>query len=71
MNESERMNSENSVETTSVRDARGILCPRCGQRRFQTTHTQPQRDNRIRRRKKCRACGHKIVTYEAANGSAH
>ncbi|MEX1228805.1 MAG: hypothetical protein WEB58_01115 [Planctomycetaceae bacterium] len=48
--------------------ARGISCPRCGHRRFRTTNTQPLQDYRIRRRKKCRSCGYKIVTYEAANG---
>ncbi len=44
---------------------RGIVCPRCGCRHFKTTHTEPLRDGRIRRRKVCRHCGRKIVTFEA------
>ncbi|GIX04617.1 MAG: hypothetical protein KatS3mg114_0486 [Planctomycetaceae bacterium] len=47
------------------RVARGIECPRCGCRHFFTTHTEPLRDGRIRRRKMCRHCGRRIVTYEA------
>lgn len=43
---------------------RGIECPRCGCRHFETTHTQPMHDGRIRRRKRCRHCQHRIVTYE-------
>jgi len=43
---------------------RGISCPTCGCRHFYTTHTEPLRNGRIRRRKLCRYCGRKIVTYE-------
>jgi transcriptional regulator NrdR family protein len=49
----------------NTRSARGLECPRCGCRHFYTTHTEPLRDGRIRRRKECRHCGRKIVTYEA------
>lgn len=45
---------------------RGLRCPRCGCRHFYTTHTEPLRDGRIRRRKECRHCGRRIVTYESA-----
>ena len=44
---------------------RGIVCPRCGCRHFYTTNTEPLPDGRVRRRKTCRHCGRKIVTYEA------
>jgi transcriptional regulator NrdR family protein len=44
---------------------RGIECPHCGCRHFYTTNTEPLRDGRIRRRKQCRHCGRKIVTYES------
>lgn len=44
---------------------RGLECPQCGCRHFYTTHTEPLRDGRIRRRKVCRHCGRKIVTYES------
>ena len=43
---------------------RGITCSQCGCRHFYTTHTEPLRDGRIRRRKECRHCGRKIVTFE-------
>ncbi len=43
----------------------GIRCPRCECCHFYTTHTEPLADGRIRRRKVCRHCGHKMVTYES------
>ena len=48
----------------------GIECPQCGCRHFYTTHTEPLRDGRIRRRKECRHCGRKLVTYEAPQPTA-
>src|SRR5258708_616247 len=42
----------------------GLRCPQCQVGRFRTTHTEPLPDDRIRRRKSCRQCGHRIVTYE-------
>ena len=54
------MNQAGSQQTD-----RGIECSRCGCRHFYTTHTEPLRDGRIRRRKECRHCGRKIVTYES------
>lgn len=51
----------NNAKRTDV----GIRCPQCGCRHFYTTHTEPLRDGRIRRRKECRYCGRKIVTFEA------
>jgi transcriptional regulator NrdR family protein len=44
---------------------KGIECPQCGCRHFYTTHTEPLPDGRIRRRKSCRHCGRRIVTYES------
>lgn len=49
-------------------DDRGISCPKCGCRHFYTTHTEPLRDGRVRRRKVCRYCGRRIVTYEVPIG---
>lgn len=46
---------------------RGIECLTCGCRHFYTTHTEPLRDGRIRRRKICRHCGRRIVTFEASD----
>lgn len=51
--------------TAIVRREAGIECSRCGCRHFKTTHTEPLRDGRIRRRKSCRHCGRKVVTFEA------
>ena len=50
------------------RSERGIRCPQCGCRHFDTTHTEPLRDGRIRRRKTCRHCGRRVVTFEAPPG---
>jgi DNA-directed RNA polymerase subunit RPC12/RpoP len=55
-------------ETARKQKARGIACVKCGCRHFFTTHTEPLRDGRIRRRKVCRHCGRKIVTHEAPLG---
>ncbi len=49
---------------------RGIECSQCGCRHFYTTHTEPLRDGRIRRRKVCRHCGRKMVTFEHPAGLA-
>jgi transcriptional regulator NrdR family protein len=43
----------------------GIVCPQCGCRHFYTTNTEPLRDGRIRRRKTCRHCGRRLVTFES------
>ena len=50
------------------RTAKGICCPKCGCCHFHTTHTEPFRNGRVRRRKQCRHCGRKMVTYEAVPG---
>lgn len=46
-------------------EGRGLRCSVCGCRQFETTHTEPLTDGRIRRRKACRNCGRKLVTFEA------
>ena len=51
--------------TRGKRDQAGIACPQCGCRHFFTTHTEPLRDGRIRRRKVCRHCGRKVLTFES------
>jgi transcriptional regulator NrdR family protein len=43
---------------------RGLECSRCGCTHFYTTHTEPVSGGRIRRRRECRNCGRRIVTYE-------
>lgn len=41
----------------------GLVCPRCGCKHFEVTHTLRQRC-RIRRRRVCRHCGRAIYTVE-------
>lgn len=53
------------TQIPTPRQERGISCPNCGCRHFNTTHTEPLRDGRIRRRKECRHCGRRIVTFES------
>jgi transcriptional regulator NrdR family protein len=48
---------------------RGIRCPQCGCRHFYTTNTEPLRDGRIRRRKICRNCGRRLITFEGTSSS--
>jgi transcriptional regulator NrdR family protein len=57
--------------TRPTRDDLGIRCPRCGCRHFYTTNTEPLRDGRIRRRKVCRHCGRKVVTFETILAANH
>jgi transcriptional regulator NrdR family protein len=45
-------------------DDKGLICRDCGCRHFYTTHTEPLKDGRIRRRRECRHCGRKVVTME-------
>ena len=56
--------------TPGRRNDVGIACPTCGCRHFYVTHTEPLRDGRIRRRKVCRYCGRKVLTYEIAGITA-
>ncbi len=56
-------------EKTSRRENRGITCGRCGCRQFKTTHTEPLHDGRIRRRKYCRNCVKRVVTFESAGAA--
>ena len=45
-------------------EGRGVRCAKCGGTRFRTTHTEPLTNGTIRRRKTCRACGRRRVTFE-------
>jgi len=45
-------------------DERGLVCNKCGCRHFRTTHTEPLPTGMIRRRKECRHCGERKVTFE-------
>ena len=50
-------------------EPKGLECVRCGCADFRVTDTEPLRDNKIRRRRRCRHCGHKIVTIEQTPGA--
>lgn len=43
--------------------AGGLVCKRCGCADFRVTHTE-RIAGAIRRRRTCRNCGHRVVTYE-------
>ena len=60
MNES----SNPSRSPQTPKPERGIVCPRCGCCHFHTTRTEPLPNGRIRRRKVCRHCEYRMVTYE-------
>jgi len=55
-------------EQDTSRPKRGIACPRCGCRHLRTTHTERLPSGRVRRRKVCRHCGRRILTYELLSG---
>lgn len=50
-----------------MNDELGLICPDCGCRHFETTHTIRQ-PNRIYRRKRCRHCGRVVPSYEYLAG---
>lgn len=43
---------------------RGLQCPKCGCRHLHVIYTRETIQNRLRRRRECRNCGHRITTYE-------
>ena len=53
------------TKTPAQQQKLGIRCFHCGCRHFYTTHTEPIAGGLIRRRKQCRHCGRRIVTFEA------
>ena len=60
------MSPESTCARTNSPSVRiGIRCPACGNGRFRTTHTEPLPTGRIRRRKTCRDCGRRVLTFES------
>jgi len=45
-------------------DRRGLVCPKCGCKRFYVVYTRPTWGGRIMRRRECRHCGRRITTFE-------
>jgi len=63
------MSEEATNPTEQEEEPLGLRCARCGCRHFYVTHTEPLPRGRIRRRRQCRHCGRKIVTYEQKPGA--
>lgn len=42
----------------------GLICHRCGCRHFFVVYTRPTAGGQIIRRRECRHCGTRIMTYE-------
>jgi hypothetical protein len=54
--------------TTGVKkeeEPRGLQCRVCGCQHLEVTHTERLRNGTIRRRRICRHCGAKYVSYES------
>lgn len=43
---------------------KGIRCPECGSGYFRTIETRAESLGRIRRRRECNECGHRMTTFE-------
>jgi hypothetical protein len=56
-------------EKQDAEEPLGLRCARCGCRHFWVTHTEPATGGRIRRRRQCRHCRRRIVTYEQGPGA--
>jgi transcriptional regulator NrdR family protein len=50
-------------------EPKGVVCPNCGCRHFYVVYTRP-RAEKIVRRKECRHCGRRVMTYERISGTA-
>jgi ribosomal protein S27AE len=59
------------VPGRNKRRDKGLICPRCGNRSFKTTHTEPLRRGIIRRRKVCQRCGWLLITAEEASDDVY
>jgi len=45
-------------------DEDGLVCRKCGCKHFRVIYTRPTGRHRIKRRRECRACGHRMTTWE-------
>jgi DNA-directed RNA polymerase subunit RPC12/RpoP len=43
---------------------RGLECRQCGCRHFRVIYTRPAFDGKLVRRRECRHCGKRIITWE-------
>ncbi len=50
-------------------EPRGLQCRVCGCQHLEVTHTEKLPNETIRRRRVCRHCGARHVTFESLNGN--
>jgi hypothetical protein len=46
----------------------GLICPRCGHRRWRVLYTRAATHKRLVRRRECRACEYRVTTWERIIG---
>jgi hypothetical protein len=61
----ERSEYKISGDAKPTAEPRGISCRVCGCQHLEVTHTEKLPDGMIRRRRTCRNCGNKFVTFES------
>ena len=57
------MTQDNQVQRPQS-EQRGLRCPKCGCGHFRVIYTRSTWGGRIMRRRECRHCGRRIMTYE-------
>lgn len=65
------MDSSTKAPVTGIASeagARGLECTSCGCKRFRVIYTRPASGGRLLRRRECRLCGKRLLTWEKAIG---
>lgn len=60
--------NELPVDNQIPGEPKGMQCRKCGCTDCRVTHTERLRNGTVRRRRSCRHCDCRFVTYESANG---
>jgi len=55
-----------TTATPSLKQKRGLECPKCGCGHFRVLYTRRALGGRLLRRRECRYCGRRITTYETS-----
>jgi len=53
-----------ATDKPSLRQKRGLECPKCGCAHFRVLYTRRALGGRLLRRRECRYCGRRLTTYE-------
>jgi len=53
---------------TNTAMPKGLVCPKCGGRRFGVVYTRPGWGGKLVRRRRCRNCGQRVTTTERVTG---